>query len=129
MKLSLTNTTVRLLHYQPGSLVELETILEESKDKLVVIDFYSNNCAPCEKVAPLYQELSESEEFSEKVVFLKVNVDDHPFITAKYSVSGWPTFLFLKNGEVQTEIVGGKLVEATLYDWVRLLMPKDEGGK
>ena len=111
---------------KPASLIELEEILDESKDKLVVIDFFSTDCAPCEKVAPLYEELSQSEEFSEKVIFLKVNVDNHPFITAKYSVTGWPTFLFIKNGEVQTEIVGGKLAEATLYDWVRLLMPKDK---
>ena len=76
-------------------------------------------------MAPLYEELSQSEEFSD-VIFLKVNVEDHPFITTKYGVTGWPTFLFIKNGEVQTEIVGGKLAEATLYDWVRLLMPKDK---
>ena len=91
----------------------------------MVIDFYSNNCPPCEKVAPLYLELSESEEFQDKVVFLKINVEDQPLITNKYGITGWPTFVFIKNGEVQTEIVGGKLAEATLYDWVNLLMPKD----
>jgi thioredoxin 1 len=106
-------------------LEEIETVISENPEKLVVIDFTSKNCPPCEKVAPLYEELSESEEFAEKVICLKVDVDENPDAVNKYGVTGWPTFLFVKRGEVQAEIVGGKLVEATLYDWVKLLMPKD----
>lgn len=94
-------------------------------DNLVVIDFYSTNCPPCEKIAPLYEELSLSEEFASGVTFLKVNVETNPLAVQKYGVTGWPTFLFVKKGEVQTEVVGGKLAEATLYDWIRLLKPKD----
>ena len=94
-------------------------------DRLVVIDFYSTNCPPCEKISPLYEELSLSEEFATGVTFVKVNVDNNPLAVQKYGVTGWPTFLFVKKGEVQTEVVGGKLAEATLYDWIRLLKPKD----
>jgi thioredoxin 1 len=104
---------------------DIATALENHADKLVVIDFTSKNCQPCKKVAPLYEELSESEEFSEKVVFLKVDVDENQDAVSKYQVTGWPTFIFIKKGEVQSEIVGGKLAEATLYDWVKLLMPKE----
>lgn len=102
--------------------------MNESTGKLVVIYFTSNDCAPCKTVSPLYDELSESEEFGgpEKVVFLKIDVDENHETATKYGVTGWPTFLFLKNGEVQTELVGGKLAEATLYDWVKLLVPKDQ---
>jgi thioredoxin 1 len=106
--------------------VHLDDILEEAKGQLVVIDFFSNNCPPCERVAPLFEELAASPEFQAKVVFIKVNVEEHPMICNQYGVTGWPTFLFLKEGKVQTEIVGGKLAEATLYDWVKLLMPKDD---
>lgn len=120
---------------------ELDQILADSTEKLVVIDFYSNNCPPCDAVAPLYQVLSESEEFqgddnndngndgdatevANKVVFVKINAQEQPDIAARYQVTGWPTFIFIKRGQVVTEIVGGKLAEATLYDWVKLLMPK-----
>jgi thioredoxin 1 len=93
-----------------------------------VIYFTSKDCPPCQTVSPLYDELSESEEFGgpEKVLFLKIDVDENPETATKYGVTGWPTFLFIKNGEVQTELVGGKLAEATLYDWVKLLVPKDD---
>lgn len=111
--------------FQAATLEDIETVLDGHPDKLVVIDFTSKNCPPCKKVAPLYEELSESEEFSEMVKFLKVDVDENPDAVAKYQVTGWPTFIFIKQGQVQTEIVGGKLAEATLYDWVKMLMPKD----
>eukprot|EP00527_Entomoneis_sp_CCMP2396_P002250 CAMPEP_0198146092 /NCGR_PEP_ID=MMETSP1443-20131203/27333_1 /TAXON_ID=186043 /ORGANISM="Entomoneis sp., Strain CCMP2396" /LENGTH=205 /DNA_ID=CAMNT_0043809927 /DNA_START=220 /DNA_END=837 /DNA_ORIENTATION=+ len=112
---------------QPKSMEELDKLIEECfDDKLLVVDFYSTNCPPCEKIAPLYQELSECDEFCDKVVFVKINVDEHPDIASRFGVTGWPTFLFMKKGEVQTEIVGGKLAEVTLYDWVRLLMPKQQ---
>lgn len=97
---------------------------EENK-QLVVIKFTSKDCEPCRMIAPLYSELSESEEFS-SVVFLAVSVDETPDVATFYQVNGWPTFLFWKNGDVQTEIVGGKLAQATLYDWVKLLKPTEE---
>lgn len=108
--------------------MEVDDIVEEAKlnNQLIVIDFYNDNCPPCEKVAPLFQELSENDEFAGKVIFLKVKVEDHYLIANQYGVTGWPTFVFIKNGEVQTEIVGGNLAEATLYDWVKLLMPKEK---
>ena len=105
---------------------EIEKVIADHPEKLVIIDFTSKDCPPCKKVAPLYEELSESEEFLSDVVFLKVDVDQNPDAVAKYQVTGWPTFIFIKQGEVQTEIVGGKLAEATLYDWVKLLMPKQK---
>ena len=52
-------------------------------------------------------------------------VDENPASASKYQVTGWPTFLFFKKGEKQMEIVGGKLAEATLYDWVKLMAPKE----
>jgi thioredoxin 1 len=120
---------------------ELDTILSQSSSKLVVIDFYSDNCPPCEAVAPLFEELANefgggsnndddnSDDNDAVVVFCKINATEHPLITQRYGVTGWPTFLFYKDGKVQAEIVGGKLAEATLYEWMKLLMPKKDDNK
>lgn len=113
------------------SIEETEEIVTENSnhdDQLVVMYFSATDCPPCKRVAPLFAELSEEfeERFGDKVVFCKINVDENPYAASKYQVTGWPTFLFLKKGEKVMEIVGGKLAEATLYDWVKLMAPKEE---
>lgn len=40
------------------------------------------------------------------VVFIKVDVDDHPDTAAMYNVSAMPTFVFLKAGEVVDRLMG-----------------------
>ena len=122
-----------LFSIRGGEVLHLHTLEEVEKivannannnDQLVVMYFASTDCPPCKKVAPLFEEISET--FEEKdIIFCKVNVDDNPLAASKYQVTGWPTFLFMKKGEKITEVVGGKLAEATLYDWVKLMAPKE----
>lgn len=126
----------RLNSIRGGDIVHLHTIEETEEvveensgrdDQLVVIYFSATDCPPCKKVGPLFEELCvEFEEMGDKMVFCKVNVDENPVTASKYQVTGWPTFLFLKKGEKVMEIVGGNLAEATLYDWVKLLAPKEK---
>ena len=110
-----------------GTIEQTEEVLAknaDSDDQLVVMLFSSTDCAPCQRVAPLFEELSE--EFDHNVVFCKVNVDENSAAASKHQVTGWPAFLFFKKGEKVMEIVGGKLAEATLYDWVKLMAPKEK---
>ena len=91
-------------------------IANAQKDgKLIVLDFTAYNCPPCKMIAPYYEELSEEFQDSD-VAFLKINVNDHPNVATQYNVDGWPTFLFIKDGEVIDSIVGGNAAKAGLYD-------------
>jgi thioredoxin 1 len=129
------NTPIHQLHLlsiKGGDIQNLQCLEETNEvvfnnsihdDQLVVIYFASKNCPPCKRVAPIFEELSE--EFEDRVVFCKVNVDENPDTAATYQVNGWPTFLFFKKGEKVVEVVGGEVAEATLYDWVKLLAPKE----
>ena len=100
------------------SLSQIQTIISTSDQHLVVLDFTSNNCPPCEMIAPIYKELSELEEFQQRVIFCKVNVSDHTNIAEEYNVDGWPTFLLFKNGKVVDSIVGGQAAKAGLYNLI-----------
>ncbi|KAL7522407.1 hypothetical protein ACHAWX_007093 [Stephanocyclus meneghinianus] len=101
------------------SLSEVESIIEDASKggQIVVLDFTANNCPPCEMIAPIYKEMSELEEFN-KVIFLKVNVSDHPDIAKRYGVDGWPTFLLFKKGVKVDGIIGGQAAKAGLYSFV-----------
>lgn len=108
-----------------NSLSEVDSIINDAaKNELIVLDFASNNCPPCEMIAPIYHDMSELDEFN-KVKFLKVNVSDHPDVAERYGVDGWPTFLLFKNREKVDEIVGGQAARAGLYSLNRFALPKE----
>ena len=68
------------------------------------MDFFANWCGPCRKLGPILEEVSE--ELSEKGKFAKIDTDENIEMAKKYQVSGLPTLLVFKNGEVAERLVG-----------------------
>ena len=73
-------------------------------NKLLVLDCYADWCGPCRMIAPLVEDLAN--EYSGRVAFAKVDVDQAPNVSRQYHVSSIPTLLFFKNGEMVDRQVG-----------------------
>lgn len=73
-------------------------------DKPVLIDFWAEWCGPCRMVGPIVEQIAD--EFGEKAVVAKCDVDNNSDISEKYGIRNIPTLLFLKNGEVVDRLVG-----------------------
>lgn len=71
---------------------------------LIVVDCWAAWCAPCRAIAPVVEELAK--EYSGKVVFGKLNVDDNPETSEKFGIRAIPTLLVMKNGSEVDRIVG-----------------------
>lgn len=88
-----------------------ETILKSKTP--VLVDFYADWCTPCKMMSPIIEEISN--EFKDKIIVLKINIDECPDIAQKYSVMSIPTIILFKNGEATKTSVGvtskEKLVE------------------
>jgi len=63
-------------------------------DKLVIIDFWAEWCGPCKMVGPIIEQISE--EYKDKVVVGKLDVDSNDVTTSTYGIRNIPPCSSLK---------------------------------
>jgi len=96
---------------------EWEALHEEAGDKLVVVDFTAVWCGPCQRIAPTFEALAD--EYRDKAVFVKVDVDELGGLAAELGISSMPTFLFYQGGDIVHTLRGAD--EAALREKVAAL--------
>jgi len=70
----------------------------------VLVDFWAVWCPPCKMIAPFLEELAV--EYDGRALICKLNVDENQAIARKYGVRSIPTLLFIKDGQIQDQVVG-----------------------
>src|ERR1700758_1877473 len=73
-------------------------------DKPVIVDFWAEWWGHCKMIAPLLDAIGLEKAGSVKVA--KVNVDENPSLSLKYSIRAIPALLFFKNGQLRDQITG-----------------------
>jgi thioredoxin 1 len=71
---------------------------------VIVVDCWAAWCAPCRAIAPIVDEMAK--EYSGKVVFGKLNVDENPETAQKFGVMAIPTLLIMKEGKEVDRVIG-----------------------
>lgn len=85
-------------------------VIEASRDRLVLVDFWAQWCGPCKALAPVLEQVADSRADTVKVV--KVDVDDQQRLAQNHGVRALPTLVVFRNGRAVTQLVGLQSAEA-----------------
>jgi thioredoxin 1 len=73
-------------------------------NRMLIVDFWAPTCMPCRLMEPGLEKFAASHP--EGVQVLKVNVNESPKTSSRFFVRTLPTLLFIKDGQVKTQIIG-----------------------
>ena len=84
------------------SLKDYEVLI--TSDKLVLVDFYADWCAPCKKMEPYLNKIAA--EMGDRVKLVRIDADEHAELCKTLKVSALPVLKLYKNNEVVWENEG-----------------------
>ena len=87
----------------------------------VLVDFWAPWCGPCRIVSPTLDKLSK--EYTNKLKFAKLNVDDNQEIATQFDVRGIPCMIIFSKGHELDRVIGA-YSEAELRRRIDLVLAK-----
>jgi thioredoxin 1 len=82
--------------------INFESFIKENH--MIIVDFWAPTCMPCRLMEPSLEKIAANHQETVKV--LKVNVNESPKTSSRFFVRTLPTLLFIKDGQVKTQIIG-----------------------
>ncbi len=75
-------------------------------NKVVLVDFWADWCAPCKMLSPTINQLEK--EYSGRAIIGKVNTQVENNLSARYGIRSLPTILIFKDGKITEQLTGVK---------------------
>lgn len=85
-------------------------------EKLSLVDFYTDSCTPCKRLAPVLGEFED--EYAGVVAVYKVNAAQETALVNQYGIMSTPTLVLFRGGTELDRKVGVQTKDALLA-WVQ----------
>lgn len=102
----------------------IKDVIEESRRRPVLVDFWAPWCGPCKTLGPVIEKVVRAAKGKLKLV--KVNIDEHPQIASQLGVQSIPAVFAFVNGQPVDGFLGA-LPESQVASFVERLTGKAGG--
>ena len=101
-------TTKTMMSFLAGPVVLTDSNFanEIAKYPIILVDFWAPWCGPCRMVSPIIEQLAR--EYSGRVAFGKVNVDNNQITATSFGIQSIPTIMIFKGGKAVDVMVGAR---------------------
>ena len=98
------------------------SVIEESKRRPVVVDFWAGWCQPCRIIAPVLEQLAE--EHRGEFLLAKLDVDRNPQVSTAFRISSIPAVIAFRDGRPVNEFVGA-IPEPQIRRFIDTIVPSE----
>jgi len=85
-------------------------VIEASRTRPVLVDFWAAWCGPCRSLAPVLEQLAE--RLDGRLAIAKLDSDAEPELAGRYGVRSLPTLILFKDGVALAQTMGAQPLSA-----------------
>ena len=90
-----------------------DQVIEASKSKLIIVDFWAPWCGPCKQLTPILEKIISKS--GDKITLVKINIDENQQIAAQLRIQSIPTVYAFKDKQIVNAFQGvipeGQIIE------------------
>lgn len=100
-----------------------QIIINTSKEKLVLVDFWADWCEPCKALTPILEKVAQ--DYAHHVLLAKVDCEAQQAISMQFGVRNLPTVILVKDSQPVDGFAGLK-TEQEVREWLEQHLPSPE---
>lgn len=100
-------------------------VIEGSHERLVLVDFWADWCAPCRMLMPVLATMADA--YGGKLLVAKVDTEQERALAAEFGIRSLPTVQLFKDGKVVDQFMGA-LPEPQIRAFLERHLPRESDG-